>query len=209
MEVLKLKIFDTITKKVSVSEFEKWLYNSKYLNFNIKGDSLVFNVVNINYKRSSAINELKEVAFEIFSGNEIFACKLEKYCFNIIRSEIKTNYKNLVKKIIEIDEHDSDFEMYWTFYNIFYSIDGYDYCEYDNTASTRIDIITNLTAPSIISKLETAKNVSEKVLILNQKVEIENQSIKNLIQRKKQLKNNKTEPRTTLKQKIFAFFKKI
>lgn len=112
MEALKLKIFDVLTEKIAVSEFENWLYNSEYLNHKISHDSLVFNVININYRKENALNKIEEITSKIFSDEELLIAKIEKYSLKIINSDNAENFKKYVYKIIEDLDYDIDLTPY-------------------------------------------------------------------------------------------------
>ena len=204
METLKLKIFDILTEKITVSEFENWLYDSEYLKHKITEDSLIFNVININYKEEDAINRIEEIASEIFSDEEFLIVKIERYCFKIINSDNTDDYKNYVSKIIENFDFDNDSEPYWDFYNIYYSFDGYDMCEYENSSSEHVDYKAKKYAKSVIEKLMIANSIKEKVTLLKQKEEKTE-----LNSRFTAHKNNEKVFKSSFLNKILAFFKKI
>ena len=206
MEALKLKIFDVLTEKMSILEFENWLYNSTYLSQNIKGDSLLFNVININYRERNSLKELENIASNIFSFEELLAKRLEKNCIKIINSRNSDNYKNYVSNIIQDFDFDIDFYAFWDFYHIYYSFDGYDYNEHQNISLKKIDSKTKLLANSIINRLKYCDTIDDEIAVLKQKNKDE------VSHKDTQLLKSKTSEKTlkrTLKQKIFAFFKKI
>ncbi len=62
MEALKLKIFDVLVNNITIEEFENWLYNSKLLEEKLKENSLIFEVVNINYRLDNSMKMLKNIA---------------------------------------------------------------------------------------------------------------------------------------------------
>ena len=62
METLKRKIFDVLTGKITVSEFENWLYNCEEILENLDSNSFYFDVIEVNYKS----NKCKQLLTNIF-----------------------------------------------------------------------------------------------------------------------------------------------
>ncbi len=50
MENLKLKIFDVLTNKISISDYENWLYTDPEILNAIETNDLVYKIICLNYK---------------------------------------------------------------------------------------------------------------------------------------------------------------
>lgn len=209
MEALKLKIFDVLTEKITVSEFENWLYSSEYMNQKIKGDSLFFNVVIINYREAKSIKELQEIASEIFSEEELLVFRLFRNCLKIANSDTTEHLKKYVLNIITDFDFDNDLDAFWEFYDIYYSFDGYDYCEFENIDLHTTNNKTKKLAISVIDKVANFKNIEDIVNVLKQKKEeiLDKETV--LKPKFKSPKTTETNQKSTFKQKFLAFFKKI
>ena len=101
MDALKLKIFDVLTEKISVSEFENWLYSSELLDEKLKENSLMFEVVNVNYKLENSLKMLKNIASTIFDDEDFLVIKIEDNCRKIINTNEPEKIKDYVFNIIQ------------------------------------------------------------------------------------------------------------
>ncbi|GAL60676.1 hypothetical protein [Algibacter lectus] len=206
MEALKLKIFDVLTEKIAVSQFENWLYSSEYINQKIKADSLFFNVININYREAKSIKELKEITASIFTDEELLVVKLLQNCIKIKNAEASKNIKKSVVGIISDFDYCTELNPFWEFYDVYNS---YEYFEDEYTSEKDIDIKLKGIAISVITKFESAKSIEESIELLKQIEENSTEQKNNLNSTDSSLKNTVNEKEYTFIQKIFAFFKKI
>ena len=206
MEALKLKIFDVLTEKIAVSEFENWLYSSEYINQKIKADSLFFNVININYREAKSIKELKEITASIFTDEELLVVKLLQNCIKIKNAEASKNIKKSVVGIISDFDYCTELNPFWEFYDVYNS---YEYFEDEYTSEKDIDIKLKGIAISVITTFESAKSIEESIELLKQIEENSTEQKNNLNSTDSSLKNTVNKEENTFIQKIFAFFKKI
>ncbi|SFC70008.1 hypothetical protein SAMN04489722_103207 [Algibacter lectus] len=206
MEALKLKIFDVLTEKIAVSQFENWLYSSEYINQKIKADSLFFNIININYREAKSIKELKEITASIFTDEELLVVKLLQNCIKIKNAEASKNIKKSVVGIISDFDYYTELNPFWEFYDVYNS---YEYFEDEYTSEKDIDIKLKGIAISVITKFESAKSIEESIELLKQIEENSTEQKNNLNSTDSSLKNTVNEKEYTFIQKIFAFFKKI
>ena len=206
METLKLKIYDVLIEEITISEFENWLYNSEYMKTEIKSDSLLFAVININYRLESSLKTLRNLMLENFSEEELLVFKLEYNCYNIVNSNDTKNYKKFVLNIIQDFEFNNDLEAFWKFYYIYYSFDGYDYNEHQNISLNSLNLETNHLANSLLKSLKKCNSIEEKIKVIKLKIEVKN-DVKHI--NGLELKSLKSNKKLTLIQKLFAFFEKI
>ena len=116
MEALKLKIFDVLTEKITVSEFENWLYDSEEILKNIEVNTLYFDVITVNYKSKDwntalnriAINYLGEVYSEII--------EIKRLCSSIVESETFSETHNFLKDLAQNFDFDTDYSVLWKLY---------------------------------------------------------------------------------------------
>jgi hypothetical protein len=205
MKILKLKIFDVLTEKIKISEFEKWMYTSEVFMSQVESSALYFDVININYRNENALDSLLKITPGIFSEDDLLLVKLVDNCIKIVNAENTKSFKKYVFNIINEFNFEHDLHVFWEFYNIYYSFDGYDYCEFQNIDFAARDAETKILATSIVSALEKTNSIEEKILWLKQKP-ASKKTISPAIIASKTIEKTK---KLTVKQKIFAFFKKI
>lgn len=187
MEVLKLKIFDVLTEKISVLEFENWIYNSEEFMSQINTNSFYFDVVSINYKDEKWSEKLALLIKEKYDEYFLILYEIQKSCLEIIKSkEPKQVYQILSKLLVNFD-YDTDYDILWEFYSLKNYFELYE--------------------EGIIKKhnlLEEAKFYSEQIIFLTKNCKSFEETKQAIMLKLLPFKSEKT----TLKQKLFAFFKK-
>jgi len=202
MNELSLKIFDVLTKKISVSEFENWLYNSEFLQNDLKENSLVFDVININYRNPNALKVLKNITSNVFDDKDLIIMKIIENCYKIINANNSRDYEKYVYNIIENYNFDIECEAYWEFYYFYNGFNGYDFYNNNKKAIETLNSNVFNYAKTIIEKFNRDKNIDDIKPVLKLKPEITKINLDN----KNSTVHNKKVP---FMKKIFAFFKKI
>jgi hypothetical protein len=201
METLKLKIFEVLVEKITILEFENWLYNSEFLKEELKSNSLIFSLVNLNYRKSDIIKRLEEISSEIFNEDDRLIIKIQSGCRNIVKANNSKEIEDNVLRIIENFDFDDDFQVLWGFYDLYHSFEGY--CEnYLKSSFETIDEETKQLAEETLELMENCKSIEDKINILSLKKEV--------------VKTEKKESfiiveneKLTFLNKILAYFKKI
>ena len=100
MEAVKLKIFDALIEKITVSEFENWLYNSEEFMNQINSNSFYFDVISINYKSDKWGSELNCLAKECLDGDYIEILKITDLILKPIILSEKTNQEIIMRIVL-------------------------------------------------------------------------------------------------------------
>lgn len=69
MEALKLRIFDVLTEKITVSEFENWLYNQNEIINNLNTNSFYFELISIDYTTENWAKKLHKLSKETYDDD--------------------------------------------------------------------------------------------------------------------------------------------
>lgn len=192
MAALKLKIFDVLTEKISVLEFEKWLYNSEEFISQINANSFYFDIISINYKSDKCTSELNELAKKHLGYDYLEILTIKKICSSIIKSETFKETHRILNAMAEDFDCDTDFSILWKFYSLKDSFDLVEECIYDEgTLQIEAKFYSNQ-AVEIIKKFKSFDELKSELEV-------------DLIP----FKSSKTQLKELLKQKLLAFFKKI
>jgi len=202
MKTLKLKIFDVLVEKITVLEFENWLYSSEFLKEELRSNSLIFNLVGLNYKKDGIIKKFKEITSEVFCDKERLTIRIELECRNIIKANNSEEIENSVLKIIEDFDFDHDFHVLWDFHSLYNSFEGYydknhSGCNFEGT-----DEDTKTLAEQTLKRIGNCNNIEEKIDALSLEKEVEEVEVKQNVSFEKRKK-------FTLKNIILTFLKKI
>ena len=201
METLKLKIFDVLVNNITIEEFENWLYNSKLLEEKLKENSLIFEVVNINYRLDNSMKMLKNIASNIFEEDDFLVMKIEENCKKIVNTDDPKNIEKYVLNIVQDYNFDLESNVYWEFYSLYYSFDGYDYINYTKRSLDKLNSKTIDYAKTVLYNLRNCKNLEEKKQVLIMKIDSKEvlESVESVIVKTKKI---------SLTNRLFAFFKK-
>ncbi len=201
MKALKHKIFNVLIEKITVSEFENWLYNSEEIIENLDNNPYYFDLISINYKNDKWQNEFKNLVKKNYGTDLLILSRLEVICSKIIHSKNINDCHWLISEIIKDYNYETENIVLFDFYSLYSQFDlinlGY---MSDSNYSSEAKYISSL----FLNKVENFNSLDEKVNALKSSLE------KNIFLDRK---NNKIKPisnyqNSTLKQKILAFFKK-
>ena len=117
MEEIKGKAIELLLDIISKEDFEMILYE-KVKTEDLIENKLLFELVNINYRKDSYKNQLLEVLETFIDKKAFMIYKVNLYSSKII-NENDTNiiYKNF-NKIYDLFDFDADYNLMWDFYNI-------------------------------------------------------------------------------------------
>ena len=179
---------NVIANNISIQEFENWLYESEFLNDNLKQNSFIFNIVNINYKDKKWKNTLKASLIEKCEEEYIKTLSISDTCLQILNSKNFYEIRELVSKNkVKFDMHE-DHQILYKFYDLEISFYQSEYTHIDKNELIKE---TKFYANQVIENLKFCNSISEHKLFLCS-------NLKPYLY-----------PQKTLKQKIFAFLKKI
>lgn len=213
MGALNLKIFDVLTEKINVSEFENWLYNSDEFLSKIDSNSFYFDLISINYK-SEGWQE--NIYFLIESNYDLLALtKAINICLEIKASENTTISYNLVSELISLLSnglaHETEYLAVFDFYSLY---SRYSLIEIGYMNKSDFDSEAKYLANLLLNKISQTESLDKKINVLKTNVE-ENyfssrkEKTKIKTAEKSTIKSSHNGKKQNLKQKIFAFLKKI
>lgn len=202
METLKLKIFNVLTEKIKVTEFENWLNSSEEFMNQINSNSFYFDVVSINYKNNEWRKNLCFFITPNYSNDLLALIQTETICAKIIISKNITNCYNLLFKLVS--ELSSDF-ICETEYNVVHNFHSL-YCRYDlielgYMTNSEFILQAKFLASLFLNKISNSKTLDEKINILKINLKKDETSLNDS---KKTLTNQKKH---SLKQKTITLFK--
>lgn len=192
MEALKLKIFDVLTEKTPVSEFENWLYNSEEFMSQINMNTFYFDVISINYKSDNWRKQLDNLTKEKYNEDFMILYEIKKSCLELSNSKKPEEAFSVLSKLLIDFDYDTDYDILWKFYSV------HEYFEtFEGSMFNKNEL------------LEEARFYAKQVIELTQNCISFKETNEVLIEDLKLFKTARKEQKTSLKQKIFAFFKKI
>ncbi len=80
MEQLKYKVFEVLSRTLSVEAFEVWLYADPYVAEHITDDEAIFELVNLNYRSRQILIELDSFFIKYFDKEECLISIVEFNC---------------------------------------------------------------------------------------------------------------------------------
>ena len=192
MEALKLKIFDVLTEKIAVSEFENWLYNSEEFMNQIDSNSFYFDVISINYKDEKWQKQLDDLTRRKYDEDFMILYNIERCCIEILESQNPEKIYQILSKLVHDFDYDTDYNILWEFYSMkdYYELFKEGFCPKYNL-------------------LQEAKFYATQVIYLTKNCKNFEETKKALTKDLKPNEDVKKEKVLSLKQKILAFFKKI
>lgn len=152
MELIKQKSIELLLGIISKEEFEMILYDKVEKEGAIE-DNLLFDLVNINYRKDNFKDYLSEIIEDYMPGEIVVINKLFLYS-TLIKDEVDINkVSKIFEHIYQLFDFENDYSLLWDFYYISSRFDlveiGYE---------KREDVINNL------KKL--CKNVCREYLLL-------------------------------------------
>lgn len=119
METLKRKIFDVLTGKITVSEFENWLYNCEEILENLDSNSFYLDVIEVNYKSNKWKQLLTNIFKENISEEQIEVFRIENICEKIISSKTFDETHLILKEEFKDFNYDTNFSILWKLYLLY------------------------------------------------------------------------------------------
>ncbi|WP_298755758.1 hypothetical protein [uncultured Psychroserpens sp.] len=196
---LKDKVFKVLTEQISVTEFEEWLYNSEELLSQIESNTFAFDAISINYKSNEWNSKLNTLLKEYQCDELLEIITIRKACVAILISETFEDTYELLK----ISTRNFDYDTEYTILCEFYSFRNYfGLVEEGFWKIGVLEVELKLYAKQIVELINEYQNferVKEALKLDLKPYKIEKNNAAEL---------DKTHLKTTLKQKLFAFFKK-
>jgi len=195
MEALKIKIFDVLTEKIAVSEFENWLYNSEDIINKMDNNSFIYHLVTFNYKDENWLKYFEDVLNENLINSEFLMLLVMSTCSKLYHSKSSTESFKILNKFIAHFDYETDSSIQYHLYNLYCDYDLYDVGIY---SENQFNHTINYSSKDILEAFYKLETLEEKKSFLNRKMKVinDNKSIEKL-------------ENQTFKNKILAFLKKI
>lgn len=202
METLKRKIFDVLTGKITVSEFENWLYNCEEILENLDSNSFYFDVIEVNYKSNKWKQLLTNIFKEYISEEQIEVFRIENICEKIISSKTFDETHLILKEEFKDFNYDTNFSILWKLYLLY---DHFEFVIEGFKQERELEAEAKFYAEETLNIFEKSDDFEILKIMLEQELP----SFKPIkIESKKVIKPIIKPKKITLKQKILAFFKK-
>ena len=168
MKVLKQKIFEVLTNKIGVYQFEEWLYNSNDIFKNLNNNSFYFDIVTINYKSSNWNEKLIKLIRGKFSTLTLAVLSIEIDCKKISASDDFEEVYNIVKHYWHDFDYDNTFEIAWIFYDLEYEFNSFEFNMLMNQKNqSQLLEKTKFYTNQVVAKLNGTNIIEEKIEMLN------------------------------------------
>ena len=118
MKTLELKIFDVLTDRITVSEFENWLYNSNELLSAIQTKTLYFDIITINYKSTNWKQVLINLVKNNYGEKVCEIIKIFKVCSLISQSKTEDQTYEALCEMTENFNYDTDYSISLELYSL-------------------------------------------------------------------------------------------
>ncbi|MCF2875738.1 MULTISPECIES: hypothetical protein [unclassified Tenacibaculum] len=135
-KVLKQKAYEVLINKIDIETFEGFIYKlTEKAEFS--SNSLLFDIVSINYKSKNSKKELKSLIKKLFTKNELLSLNVYENCLKIIQYENIEEFDNSLKYLSDqYVESNYEYNVFYNFYrlnneSVFISEIGYSYSEID------------------------------------------------------------------------------
>lgn len=202
METLKRRIFNVLTGKITVSEFENWIYNCEEILENLDSNSFYFDVIEVNYKSNKWKQLLTNIFKEYISEEQIEVFRIENICEKIVSSKTFDETHLILKEDFKDFNYDTNFSILWKLYFLY---DIFDLVKEGFEQEGELEAEAKFYAEETLNIFEKSNDFEILKILLEQELP----SFKPIkIESKKVIKPIIKPKKTTLKQKILAFFKK-
>jgi len=118
MKALKQKIFEVLTNKIGVCQFEEWLYNTEEITSQLDINRFYFNVITINYKSNDWTNELNNLVESEFDEDYLEITRIKDWCLNILKSSTVEEIRAVLEDVYTYYNFDTEYNICWEFYTL-------------------------------------------------------------------------------------------
>lgn len=159
MKELKLKIFDVLSKRILITEFETWLYNSEEILSGIQNNNFVYQVITVNYRDEKALYVLEKITFDFYDKIETNCITIEKICREILVSQTIEEIDEVLYPFRNFFEYETESRVLWVFYELYEELmlvlDGFSNKKYFLVDSKKL-------ASKTLEKLERCITISDR-----------------------------------------------
>lgn len=123
MEKIKEMMFAVLSRTLSISEFENWLYSDPFVNTNILQNDLVWAILSINLKSKEAYGELQKVCDRYFDRLEFLFAVVENNAMKFLEDESPSGAMTFLSNVTQFYDWDDDYGLINQVKNIQYDWD--------------------------------------------------------------------------------------
>lgn len=109
MEQLKYKVFEVLSRTLSVEVFEPWLYADPYVAEHITDDDLVLELMNLDYRSKYIYNELEAIVLKYYSSAECLLGIIELNCKRFLERQDEDGAGEMLYYILLQQKWDEDY----------------------------------------------------------------------------------------------------
>lgn len=160
MEELKEKILDTLLSKISISDFEIWLYSQDELINLISHNNFIYRLVTINYKKESSYKHLEDLAIELCNEDEYMLLLTERTCQDIIAAKTSKEILSKSFELVQKFNYNSDYELIW---EIYLANNKYNLVETGYLRPSVFNLNIKTVSKKILSELENCSSLQSKI----------------------------------------------
>ncbi len=115
---LKKKAYQFLTDVIDIEVFEKFLYQL-IEKTELDTKSLLFDIVNINYKSENSKKELLNLINVLYSKEELLSLKVYERCLKITQNEVNEEFYSLIDFLSQqYIENDYEYNIFYSFYRL-------------------------------------------------------------------------------------------
>ena len=163
MEALKLKIFNVLVDKITVSEFEDWLYTSEEILNNLENNLLYFDVITIDFRGKSWRLDLKTIVLNALNSSYFEIIEIKEICSKIVNAKTYQEIHKVINHLEEDFNYDTDYAILWELYKL---KDYFDYVEGGFCYVGTEEIETKFYSEQVLKTIQEKQDVNDIKVVL-------------------------------------------
>lgn len=178
---LKQTAYQLLIDKITVNEFEQYLFKSVEGEIELQSNSLLFDFVNINYKSGNYKKQLFRFLENFCSEEELLSLKIYSLCMKLLSFEKQNVIIGVINEMSSLfNFNDYDYEILYEFYllNSMILPDGYNYY---HLTKEQVVINAKLYAKEVIIKFNFYKRSEDWYKFLNCSITIKKENAKKIM----------------------------
>ncbi len=156
MEALKLKIFNVLVDKITVSEFENWLYTSEEILGSLENNLLYFDVITINFRGKSWMSDLKSIVLNSLDSSYAEILEIKEICSKITSTKTHQETHKIINYLAQGFNYDTDYLILWELYRL---KDYFDYVEDGFCYVGNIEIEAKFYSEQVIKIIQETREI--------------------------------------------------
>lgn len=165
MKALEYKIFDVFTERITVSEFENWLYTNDELLSNLDSNPYYFDLFTINYSNDEWNKKLLQVTNEKHGEDFMIFFKLIEGCKKLSKANNFDEAYLHLNVLLECFDYQTEYDILWDFYLLREDFENFQFTIINkNELINKVRKLSNTTL-NLMNSLEDLKSI--KLYFLN------------------------------------------